>query len=1021
MNNKDLEKVRRYLHIIRNSYPMQGDSSFNHQLNKLVAVTDSHLFEEIVTRRYRYEEYIFRKKRIQRRQLSPQTLAKLRCTGTEFRERIQKVTIPRDAEVLDLEITDPGTNFLQECQRRRSSRRHRRNSVSESQESDCNWKCMGLRFGRSPRQNYGNEGLYIYKVRQENPGTASLSIGDRILAIDGIVFDDQTLDALNRDADLVDHDARSVSVAVTTFYEIVASLLEIWVNNQQSAEEVDQSKDPKRPPISLTVARCIPSAMSITPVMELDDAVQLPANHSVSNDKQFKMPKDKIEDEMMEIEMIDFPKTTSGIGAFLTPSTNGLGARVERLAKGELAETDGRLQVNDTILYINEKPVMNKTFKEVLRVYRHASVKAEATPPITPEPPVQTIRLIVSRSLREPKKPVQRSPVARSLTVPRSSVSSEAAKLAAEIKEENKSRSTSSAATPYAVSPDGQKFPDEAPFLFEVNQTPGEVDPTDLLLMYGGPRGKVDPIKRGVVIEEADSDEATEKKETPSESRHSQEIDRGVVIEAALSDVDETVSNNASASSPSGVTNGFFQAYPAKSIVPEQNKQPASQAMDRQAMSMLQNEWLTTLNEDVTILIGEYNLPSANEPLGISVETLATVDRLGRQTDYRHRLVAVREDGVIGTQTSLRPMDELLEVNGTAVRGRDSAFLTRTLQETRRSGYLVCSRPVSHIPTPARPSSTFGVDKMSAIPEVTSEEFTHTETTSVELEPGIEKVEILSSSPERISDLRRKFEKGPHGSYQQPTNALEEKEESEETQRTTQQDDFGEESLSTSDVSFASPDDSIEIIISKRKGELLGVTLGPKDDAMGGFVITDISPSGALHRTMHSVEFYKGVKANVGDVVTEIKGHRLRKSTLFSVQSLLWSMFAYEGDISFKYKHQTRTDQQQASGSVIGRYHLDADSTLEISPTRATATSKSKFATSGPFFFSMASSQPEAASSDVSDSEGHFTKTSSPLREIPPVSPQPSIPSNKSSTTQQPPSGYIKLMVERYMKNCEND
>ncbi|VDD80737.1 unnamed protein product [Mesocestoides corti] len=784
-------------------------------------------------------------KRIQRRQLSPQTLAKLRCTGTEFRERIQKVTIPRDAEVLDLEITDPGTNFLQECQRRRSSRRHRRNSVSESQESDCNWKCMGLRFGRSPRQNYGNEGLYIYKVRQENPGTASLSIGDRILAIDGIVFDDQTLDALNRDADLVDHDARSVSVAVTTFYEIVASLLEIWVNNQQSAEEVDQSKDPKRPPISLTVARCIPSAMSITPVMELDDAVQLPANHSVSNDKQFKMPKDKIEDEMMEIEMIDFPKTTSGIGAFLTPSTNGLGARVERLAKGELAETDGRLQVNDTILYINEKPVMNKTFKEVLRVYRHASVKAEATPPITPEPPVQTIRLIVSRSLREPKKPVQRSPVARSLTVPRSSVS-------------------------------------KAPFLFEVNQTPGEVDPTDLLLMYGGPRGKVDPIKRGVVIEEADSDEATEKKETPSESRHN---------------VDETVSNNASASSPSGVTNGFFQAYPAKSIVPEQNKQPASQAMDRQAMSMLQNEWLTTLNEDVTILIGEYNLPSANEPLGISVETLATVDRLGRQTDYRHRLVAVREDGVIGTQTSLRPMDELLEVNGTAVRGRDSAFLTRTLQETRRSGYLVCSRPVSHIPTPARPSSTFGVDKMSAIPEVTSEEFTHTETTSVELEPGIEKVEILSSSPERISDLRRKFEKGPHGSYQQPTNALEEKEESEETQRTTQQDDFGEESLSTSDVSFASPDDSIEIIISKRKGELLGVTLGPKDDAMGGFVITDISPSGALHRTMHSVEFYKGVKANVGDVVTEIKGHRLRKSTLFSVQSLLWSMFAYEGDI----------------------------------------------------------------------------------------------------------------------------
>lgn len=40
----------------------------------------------------------------------------------------------------------------------------------------------------------------------------------------------------------------------------------------------------------------------------------------------------------MEIELIDFPKTHSGVGAFLTPGANGVGARVERLAKGELAE-----------------------------------------------------------------------------------------------------------------------------------------------------------------------------------------------------------------------------------------------------------------------------------------------------------------------------------------------------------------------------------------------------------------------------------------------------------------------------------------------------------------------------------------------------------------------------------------------------------------------------------------------------------------------------------------------------------
>ncbi len=36
--------------------------------------------------------------------------------------------------------------------------------------------------------------------------------------------------------------------------------------------------------------------------------------------------------------MIDYPKTSGGIGAFLTPAMNGHGAQVERLAHGEMAE-----------------------------------------------------------------------------------------------------------------------------------------------------------------------------------------------------------------------------------------------------------------------------------------------------------------------------------------------------------------------------------------------------------------------------------------------------------------------------------------------------------------------------------------------------------------------------------------------------------------------------------------------------------------------------------------------------------
>ncbi|KAM3174540.1 hypothetical protein ACTXT7_010327 [Hymenolepis weldensis] len=46
------------------------------------------------------------------------------------------------------------------------------------------------------------------------------------------------------------------------------------------------------------------------------------------------------EEDYVEIELIDFSKTSTGVGAFLIPGPNGIGARVERLAKGELAEKE---------------------------------------------------------------------------------------------------------------------------------------------------------------------------------------------------------------------------------------------------------------------------------------------------------------------------------------------------------------------------------------------------------------------------------------------------------------------------------------------------------------------------------------------------------------------------------------------------------------------------------------------------------------------------------------------------------
>ncbi len=55
---EELENVRKYLHALHRSSPKRVGGDYLRQLNKLVAVTDSQLFENIVTRKYRYEEFI---------------------------------------------------------------------------------------------------------------------------------------------------------------------------------------------------------------------------------------------------------------------------------------------------------------------------------------------------------------------------------------------------------------------------------------------------------------------------------------------------------------------------------------------------------------------------------------------------------------------------------------------------------------------------------------------------------------------------------------------------------------------------------------------------------------------------------------------------------------------------------------------------------------------------------------------------------------------------------------------------
>ncbi|VUZ45079.1 unnamed protein product [Hymenolepis diminuta] len=356
----------------------------------------------------------------------------------------------------------------------------------------------------------------------------------------------------------------------------------------------------------------------------------------------------------------------------------------------------------------------------------------------------------------------------------------------------------------------------------------------------------------------------------------------------------------------------YYHAYPAQSVSFKSEENSANLILSDEKRRLLINHWTNTLDDDIEIIIGEYKLPAENTPLGISVETVASVDNKGNQLDFRHRIVSLKEDGVIAKQTELKPEDEIIEVSGVVVMDKDSYFFTDTLREPRTSGYLVCSRPL-HPNSHKAPSSNS--DKMAAIYGAPSEENTQNDSVSIEIESGIERGETVSTSDGKISDIRRKFETSlqeiPRESPKletlpdkvvQPQNG---RKMSDEIRRNSSY-----ESHNSSGYSPNYPDGTVEIVVSKIRGELIGITLGASDEADGGFVVTDVTTNGALYRTLHSVPDYRDVRFSLGDVVTELNGKSLRGATLFGVQSLLWDLFSVEGNVSLKFKPKSASKFQ---------------------------------------------------------------------------------------------------------------
>ncbi|VDO10811.1 unnamed protein product [Rodentolepis nana] len=267
-------------------------------------------------------------KRIKRRELGPETLTALQCKEYEFKSRIDYVEVPCDASIHEVTIADPGSEVLKDL-RHRPSRRRSSSSTRSSAYKPLNWKDICIRFGQNLTMG---DGLYIDKVNYENPGIGSLKRGDQIIAIEGIVFDGLTLDKLNQEVEVVDDEFRSVPIAVATYYEIATSILECWITNKWPEVVMDGNK---RPELHFTIAR---RDFDVEKISQMPEPEYASIRHGARKSRLTSHRNQQWDEDYAEIEMIDFPKTSAGVGAFLTPGPNGMGARVERLAKGELAE-----------------------------------------------------------------------------------------------------------------------------------------------------------------------------------------------------------------------------------------------------------------------------------------------------------------------------------------------------------------------------------------------------------------------------------------------------------------------------------------------------------------------------------------------------------------------------------------------------------------------------------------------------------------------------------------------------------
>lgn len=112
------------------------------------------------------------KRRIKRRRFSLNTLAEVRCSGNEFRERFRAFKLPQDVEIHEVEILDPDNAGFEGMLLGQPSSNPIGSSDGKVADRAASWRNVGLRFGQILSTDTSDEGLYIANVKRGSAGTA---------------------------------------------------------------------------------------------------------------------------------------------------------------------------------------------------------------------------------------------------------------------------------------------------------------------------------------------------------------------------------------------------------------------------------------------------------------------------------------------------------------------------------------------------------------------------------------------------------------------------------------------------------------------------------------------------------------------------------------------------------------------------------------------------------------------------------------------------------------------------------